>query len=260
LTTLIKQSVQNQSNAKDSLQNQAEKEMSPRKPVSDTQYNMLSPRPPPKTIRQRKQQVTIPPKIVPSKLLPSLSCSTAKQNVAVEGKTMEQKTASRHQHKGCKPIPKLDPLSLPRHWIVSQYEIMDNNTKPNPKKFSGQIRFEPKSNQQQKTLKPLTSCKEQTEYFQSSREDDVIQSKHGKERTVLSGPLRLDTMVLAKGVSALGPQAVEMNTQKCNHPSQSAKLKAIQRNPPVPPYPVDQVTTSPSAQVMILSHSSNCDA
>ncbi|KAM4577377.1 uncharacterized protein C2orf81 homolog isoform 1-T2 [Odontesthes bonariensis] len=132
----IKQSVQKQSNVKDSLQNQAEKETSPRKSVSDTYYNVLSSCPPPKTNRQRKQHVTIPPKIVPSKLLPSLSCSTAKQNVEVEGKTMEQKTASRHQHKGCKPIPKLDPLSLPRHWIVSQYEIMDDDTKPNPQKLN----------------------------------------------------------------------------------------------------------------------------
>ncbi|CAG5922345.1 unnamed protein product, partial [Menidia menidia] len=135
-------SAQKQCDVITSLQKQDENESSSQgKLKTDTHYNVLSPLTPPETNRQRKKQVTVPPKAVPSKSLPSLSCSTAKQIVEGEGKKSQgsvdrRKCASLHHLKDCKPIPKLDPLSLPRHWIVPQYEVVDNNkTKAKPKRL-----------------------------------------------------------------------------------------------------------------------------
>ncbi|XP_054867141.1 uncharacterized protein C2orf81 homolog isoform X2 [Amphiprion ocellaris] len=213
---------------------QTKKETSPQRLVTDIRkhYKVVDPCTPPKTDQKKRQQVNSPPKHFQRKLLPPLSCSTEKWDVEVQGKNMRRSVRSPHQQKSWQHIPKLDKLSLPRHCLFPQYEIVDNNdTKSNLMKSIERSRLEPRFNKQQTertlpSLKPLTSSKDQPKMFQGQSEDNVLlkklsPSRHRKEQMKLSGPLRLDTMVLAKGVSLLDPQSVELNPLKCNNPTHS---------------------------------------
>uniref|UniRef100_A0A3Q1EC06 Uncharacterized protein n=1 Tax=Acanthochromis polyacanthus TaxID=80966 RepID=A0A3Q1EC06_9TELE len=247
---------------------QTKKEISPQTLVTNKHYKVVDHCTPPKTDQKKKQQVNSPPKHLQAK--PPLSCSTEKWDVEVQGKNMSHSVRSPHQQKSWQHIPKLDKLSLPRHWLFPQYEIVDSNdTKSNLIKSTGRSRLEPRFNKQQidrtfPSLKPLTSSKDQPKMFQGQSEDDVLlkklsPSRHRKEQMELSGPLRLDTMVLAKGVSLLDPQSVELNPLKCNNPTHSINLRPIQSSVAVPLYSVDQVTSGPLPQVTPLFQPKSCD-
>ncbi|KAE8292304.1 putative protein C2orf81-like protein [Larimichthys crocea] len=157
-------------------------------------------------------------------------------------------------HPKYQSIPKLDPSCLPRHCIPIQYEILDNDTKPRHKKPSGLSKLEPSYSKQQTektvtSLKPVTSSKDPPEDFRRRNEADLGLKKmspfrHPKEEMMYSGPLRLDTMKLAKGVSLLEPQAVDINP-----PGQSNNLKPIRSKPSVPLYSVEELTSGPSPRV-----------
>ncbi|XP_035514842.1 uncharacterized protein C2orf81 homolog [Morone saxatilis] len=242
---------------------QSEKQTSPRRPVRDKRYKLLSPRPSLKIDLEKKQQIISPPKLVPRKSLPPLGKD---KTHSFSNRT----TGSLHQHKDHRPIPRLDPSSLPRHFVFPQYEILDNNcTKPNSKKPSGQSKLEPRYNKKQTewtvtSLKPLTSSQDQPERFQRRKDADVWLKKlspyrHRREGMESSGPLRLETMELAEGVSLLDPQAVDSNSFKFNLPAPSTKLRLIQSDAAVPLFSVQQVTTGPPPQVTPLFQSKNWD-
>uniref|UniRef100_UPI0037E9C74D uncharacterized protein C2orf81 homolog n=1 Tax=Semicossyphus pulcher TaxID=241346 RepID=UPI0037E9C74D len=249
---------------------QTEKVTSPRRPVTDERCKMFSPRPPPRMNRQKLQQEHLLPKPVQSKLLPPLSCSAEKKDIGVERtrRTLSSHvTGSFYQHKDQKPIPKLDPSCLPRHCIFPQFEIVDNNyTKPVSKKPSGESKLELRSSKKKNdwstiTLKQLTSSKDEP---RRRNEADIwlkkVSPSRGRiEGMVSTGPLRLNTMDLANGVSLLDPQTVGINSFKFNPPAQTTNLRLI-RNAAVPMFSVDQVTTGPPPQVTPLVQCKNCDS
>ncbi|XP_041642371.1 uncharacterized protein C2orf81 homolog [Cheilinus undulatus] len=212
---------------------QSQDQKSPRRPLTDECCKVFTPHPPPKLIRKKIQPVNLPPKPVQSKLLPPLSCSAERRDGEVGSKNTRHSisshmTGSFYQQKISKPIPKLDPSCLPQHCIFPQYEIVDEDcTKPVSKKPSGLSKLEPRKT----SLKNLTK------------------STNKQEGMVSSGPLRLDTMGLAKGVSLLDSQTVDMNSLKLNLPALSTNLKPIRRDVVVPMFSVDQVTTGLSPQV-----------
>lgn len=252
---------------------QTEKEpspRSPRRPVSDKPLlsQVLSPRSPTKVRQKKKQQVDLPSKPVPGKLLPPLPCTVEKKDVEVKGKNRTHTSRSSDQHKDYQPIPRLDHSRLPRHSIFPQYDILDDiYTKPNSKKPRGLSKLEPRYNMQQTkwtvtSLKPLISSKNQPVRRRNEADVSLVKfspSRYRKEGMVSSGPLRLDTVDLAKGVSLLDPQTVDINFFKFNSPVQSTKLKPIRSDAAVPLFSVHEVTAGPPPQVTPLIQSKICD-
>ena len=196
---------------------QPDRETSPRRPVNNKQCKVLIPRPPPKIDVKKKQQLNFPPKPVPGKLPPILSCSALKKDVEVEDKIgvyclYNNMSGPSYQSKEYLSIPILDSSSLPRHGIFPQYKIVDSDQrKPNPKKPSRLSKLEPKYNKPKTdwtitTVMPLTSSKDKPAKFQRRNKADVFRRR--QEGMEFSGSLKLDTMVLAKGVTLRDPQAV----------------------------------------------------
>ncbi|XP_053181532.1 uncharacterized protein C2orf81 homolog [Scomber japonicus] len=248
--------------------NQSEKEIIPSKPVNDRRYRVLSPRSPPQINQKKKQQDHLLPRLVASKFLPSLSSPSEKKDTEEEGgrrsqSTYNQTTGSLHRYKDCQFIPKLDHSCLPRHCIIPQYEILDNNnTKLNSKKPHGLSKLEPRYDKQQ-TKWTVTSSKPLTGYegqpAKSRNEADGLlrksfPSRHRREMMMSSG-LRLDTMDLAKGVSLLDPRAAEINPLKFKPRAPSTKLRPIRSDGSLPLFSVDQFTTGPPPQVTPLFQS-----
>lgn len=240
---------------------QIETDTSPRRPVRDKLFKVLNPRPSPKVDQKKTMQIHLPPKPIPCKLLPPLSRSAGKKAVEVEGKNrirsvLNHSTGSLYQQKDYQPIPRLDHSSLPQHSIFPQCEILDSNyRKPNYNKPTGLSKLESRSNKLQTewtvtSLKPLTSSKDHLERIQKRNKADVGLKKsspctHRKEGMVFSGPLRLEAMKLAKGVSLLDPQAVDSNSFKFNPPALSSKMRLIQSDAAVPLFSGEQLTTGP---------------
>ncbi|KAM8885470.1 uncharacterized protein C2orf81 homolog isoform 1-T2 [Spinachia spinachia] len=218
---------------------------------------VLSPLPLTKMNPKKKQRIHLPPipNPLPGKVLPS--CSAEKNNVDLYKHT----TGSLYQLKSNQPIEKLDYSCLPRQSIVPQYEIVDEKlTKPDSKRRRGLSTLKPGYNKQTEwtvaSLKQLTRSANQLSTFQKGNDADIWQNKfppsaHRKDCMVSSGSLRLNTMVLAKGVSLLDSQAVEMNPLNCNS-TEPTKLRPIQSNVAKPLFSVNQVTSGPPPQVTPL--------
>lgn len=163
-----------------------------------------------------------------------------------------------YQPKGYQLIPKIDPSSLPRRSVFPHYEIVDDsNNCTKSEKPSGQFKLELKYKKQQAepartSMKPLTGSKDQPTQFQRRNEADVFLKKlvPSRHRSMPSGSLRLDTMVLTKGVTLLDAEATEINSLRFSSPSQSTKLRPIRGIAAVPLFSVDRITSGSPPQVI----------
>ncbi|XP_037339366.2 uncharacterized protein C2orf81 homolog [Pungitius pungitius] len=239
-----------------------EKQTSPTTRLSSNCQQVLSPFPPPKMNQKKKQRVNLPPilKTPPSKSLPSPSCSAEKKDVDVD--FYNYPTGSLYQLKRNQPIQKLDYSCLPRPCICPQYEIVDEKlTKPDSRIAREHSTLKQGYNKRKEwtvtSPKQLSSSTNQLTKFQKGNQADIWQDRfprtgRRKDCMVSSGSLRLDTMVLAKGVSLLDSQAVERNPLISNSSAEPTKLMPIRSDIPMPRFSVDQVTSGPPPQVTPL--------
>ena len=257
---------------------QCEKEISPKDTFRDKNNKLLVPQPSSKADQSKKHQINSLPKPVRSKLLPPLSRSVEKKEVEVESENWTNFASYPLAESICKrkdqPIPRLDPSQLPRHCISPQYEILNNYgtnptlrqhkyTKPSRLSKAEHMR-KPQSHWTITSLKPLIHSKDPPQEFQRRSVADLwlkklSSSRRTKEGMQSSGPLRLDKLELAKGVSLLDPQATNIDAFRFNFPVLPSKLRPIQSDAGVPLYSVEQVITGPPPQVMPTLQSSNQD-
>lgn len=232
-----------------------------KKDDSDLSSNVSSTCPPASSDRKKILQVKKPP----------LFGSSEKKNVEVEVEVEDEdkdsvasKTTLAHRRKDLHPIPKLDPKRLPRHCISPEYEIVDNDfSKRSPRKSCVLPRLEPKLTKQKSNRAEISSktiSKEPPERFQKKNDDKIHLPKQDKERYKLFGPLRLDTMILAKGVSLLDSQAAQSIPPKMSYPSQATNLKPISSDVAVPIYSVDQVAAASTPRVTPIMQTKNGDS
>ncbi|XP_043968352.1 uncharacterized protein C2orf81 homolog isoform X2 [Gambusia affinis] len=243
-----------------------------KKDDSDISSNVSTTCPPASSDKKKILQVKKPLKDTMSKPplslppLPPLLSSSEKKDVQVEVEGEEKdsiasKTPLAYRRKDLRPIPKLDPKQLPQHCISTEYEILDNDfAKPSPRKSCLLPRLEPKLTKQKSKRAETPSktiSKEPTERFQKKFDDNIHLHKQDKERPKLFGPLRLDTMILAKGVSLLDSQAAQSVPPKMSYPSQATSLKPILSDVAVPIYSVDQVAAASSPRVTPITQTKN---
>lgn len=223
------------------------KQISP-KAVGEKIHKLNNPFPLPKMDLKKSYQD--PVHISAGKFLPPLSHSTEKNTLKTEiaNRTScvnSHVTALLRQHNKPPAIQKLDPASLPDHCIFPSYEIIANHSGHKNAK-------ETKLMQRQKKLESDWTVKSKR------KEADVRPqntSGHKTEGIVTSGPLRLDAMILAKGVSFSNAQAVELKQPTGHPPTPPVKLKPIRSDPAVLMFSVDQFVVE--SQVTPLSQS--CD-
>ncbi|XP_008417136.1 uncharacterized protein C2orf81 homolog [Poecilia reticulata] len=240
------------------------------KDESDLSSNVSSTCAPESSDRKKIIQVRKPLKDTRRKLLPPLSGSSEKKDVEVEVEvegedkdSIASKTPLAYRRKDLTLIPKLDPKRLPQHCICPEYEIVnDDFAKPSLQKSCVLPRLEPKLTMQKSKRAETpskTNSKEPPERFQQRHYDNFHLHKQDKERHKLFGPLRLDTMILAKGVSLLDSQAAENIPPKMSYPSQTTNLKPIPSDVAVPIYSVDKVAAGPTPRVTPITQTKNCD-
>ncbi|CAJ1068521.1 uncharacterized protein LOC117819383 [Xyrichtys novacula] len=245
---------------------QSEEQTSPRRPLPEKHHEVFTPRPPPKMNRKKVPLINTPPKPVQNELLPPLSCSAEKEGLRSGSRNARNSASSNmtesFSQKDPKPIPKLDPSCLPRHFTFPQIEILDNNsTKPFSTKPSRLSKLEPRSNKHKSewpkiSLELLSSSKDESANFQRKNEADIRPKKMSslqREEGVASSRLfRPEKMDLAKGVSILDSHTVAINSVKLNPLTQSTNLRPIQREAALPLFSVDQVITGQSSQITPL--------
>lgn len=225
---------------------------------------------PPLPLKPKKQKINLTSRPLPGQLLPPITASAERDDIKVKGESKAllapNKTGSLHRPKNHCPIPKLDPSCLPQHCILPQHVVLENIKPTKSQKPSG------KQSQSAK-LEPVR--KRQTEWttassgplgtFLTRDESDLSQSKfssstfeRSRERMTSSGPLRLDEMVLAEGVSLLDPPRDGKSCLQWKPPGVCMNLNPIQSEAVVPLYSVEQVVAGPP-QVIPLSQPQKWD-
>lgn len=202
------------------------RQTSPKRAVASTN-KFCSSFPPPKTEKKYKK-VLLHAK--PNERLPPLSHSTEKK-ISITEKTEDEnlslivntkKSAPLNLPNKHKAIQKLDPASLPDHCVFPKYEIVDPNAKTQKKRAN---------------RPPHKPTKQEPEWPEKSQRTETdVTPKYG---TVSSfGPLRLEAMTLAKGVTFA--QCRDLNLPMAPPQTPPVKLRPIRTEPELSKFSVDQ--------------------
>lgn len=230
-------------------------------PARSGQGKVLCPCPP---LKLKKQKINLTPRPLPGQLLPPITTSPEREDVQVkiENKPVLATRGYLLQLRNQRPIPKLDLSHLPQHCIFPQHVVLDNITPTICQKSSGKpsqlAKLEPVSKAQTEVA---TSSNDYSGLFLKKDEADVsldhlASSTYGRsrERMLSSGPLTLDTMKLADGVSLLDPQADENNYLQSKPLGVATKLNPIQSDAAVPLYSVEQVIAGLPQVTSLFQH------
>lgn len=220
-------------------------------PARSDQDKVPCPCPP---LKLKKQKNNLTPRRLPGQLLPPITTSAEREEVEVKSEKKpllapKSMKGSLLQLKNQRPIPKLDPSQLPNHCVFPQHVVLDNITPKICQKSSGKpsqlAKLEPVSKPQ---VEMATSPSDYSGMFPKRDEadlwlDQLSSSTYGssRERTPSSGPLTLDKMKLAEGVSLLDPLGDEKNYLESKHLGFSTKLNPIQSDVAMPLYSAEQL-------------------
>ncbi|TWW60027.1 uncharacterized protein C2orf81 homolog [Takifugu flavidus] len=210
---------------------------------------------PPLKLKKQKMNLSTAP--APGQLLPPIAAAADREDVEVkrEDKTLlapDSTTGSVRQLKSRYPIPKLDPSLLPQHQVLLQHMVSDSIA----------AKCQKSSRRPSQLAKEEAVSKHQTEMMASSSELSGLFLKRdepelrlsnlcsptvegSRDRMPPSGPLRLDNMKLAEGVSLLDPPADDRMHLQSDLPGLSTDLKPILSDAAVPLYSLEQVIAGP---------------
>lgn len=236
-----------------SPQQPRKKETSLSSPARSSHSKVPGPCPP---LKLKRQKMNLPTRPLPGQLLPPISPSTEGEDVEVKSENttmLAATTGSSHQLKSHPPIPKLDPSCLPQNRILLQHMVLDNIMPKQCLKSSGKPSHLAKLEAVSKHQREKTaSSSDLSELFLRRDEADLRLSNSSSftyegSRKIMSssGPVRLDKMKLADGVSLLDPPADDKDYLQSNLPGLSTDLNPIQSVAVMPLYSLEQVIAGP---------------
>lgn len=215
----------------------------------------------------KKQKKNLTPRPLPDQILPPITISPEREEVEVKSENKpllapNSTTGSLPLLRNLRPIPKLDPSHLPQHCIFPQHVVLDNKTPIKCQKSSGKAsqlaKLEPVSKPQ---TEMATSSSNYSRMFLKRNEADIrldhlSSSTYGcsREKMPSLGPLTLDKMKLAEGVSLLDPSVDEKSYLQSKLLGLATKLNPIQSDAAVPLYSVEQVIAGPPQVTPLFQH------
>lgn len=211
---------------------------------------------PPLKLKKQKMNLSTAP--APGQLLPPIAAAAGREDVEVkrEDKSLlapDSTTGSVRQRKSRHPIPKLDPSLLPQHQVFLQHMVSDSiaakcqKSSRRPSQLAEQeaVSTHPtETTASSSELPGLFLKRDEPEPRLCNSRSSTLEGS--RDRMPPSGPLRLDKMKLAEGVSLLDPPADDKVHLQSDLPGVSTDLKPILSDAAVPLYSLEQVIAGPA--------------
>lgn len=208
-------------------------------------------------LKLKKEKMNLPTAPAPGQLLPPIAAAAGREGVEVkrEDKSLlapDSTTGSVRQRRSRHPIPKLDPSLLPQHQVVLQHVVSDSiaaKCQKSSRRPSQLAEEEAVSKHQTETtassseLPGLLLKRDEPESRLSNIRSSTLEAS--RDRMPSSGPLRLDKMKLAEGVSLLDPPADDKMHLQSDLPGLSTDLRPILSDAALPLYSLEQVIAGP---------------
>lgn len=207
-------------------------------------------------LKPKKEKMNLSTAPAPGPFLPPIAAAADREDGEVkrEDKSLlapDATTGSVRRRKS-HPIPKLDPSRLPQHQVLLQHMVSDSiaaKCQKSSRRPSQVANQEAESKHQTETtassseLSGLLLKRDEPEPRLSNLCSSTLEGR--RARMPSSGPLRLDDMKLAEGVSLLDPPADDKMHLQSDLPGLSKALKPIQSDAAGPLYSLEQVIAGP---------------
>lgn len=208
-------------------------------------------------LKLKKQRMNLSTAPMPGQLLPPIAAAADREDVEVkrEDETRlgpDSTTGSMRQLKSRHPIPKLDPSHLPQHQVFLQHMVSDSIAAKCQKSSRRPSQLAEEEAVGKHQTETTASSIELSGFFLKRDEPEPMLSnlrsstlEGSRDRMPSSGPLRLDKMKLAEGVSLLDPPEDDNMHLQSGLPGVSTDLKPILSDAAVPLYSLEQVIAGP---------------